>query len=124
MTASGETCDFGGKSRVGMDAQYDAGMLEFLTAGDFRPRVGDAYRLAPLDGDPVDAVLATVTEHDSRPDDKRAPFSFAFRTPMATTLGQGTYRVEHADAGALELFLVPIGPDAEAGGMLYEAVFG
>jgi hypothetical protein len=34
---------------------------------------------------------------------------------------QRIYRLQHEELGQLELFLVPIGPDAD--GMCYEAVF-
>ena len=36
-------------------------------------------------------------------------------------LPQGTYPMEHETLGRLEVFLVPLGPDAQ--GMRYEAVF-
>ncbi|HZN15160.1 MAG TPA: hypothetical protein VFB78_12880 [Acidimicrobiales bacterium] len=97
-------------------------MLESLTVEDFRPRVGDTYRLVPAVGDAVEAVLVSVEERGEAPPDHRAPFTLDFRAPATTTLEQGTYQVEHPDAGTLELFLVPIGPDAE--GTLYQAVFG
>ena len=50
----------------------------------------------------------------------RVPFSLLFRGQPDSVLSQGIYRMNHADIGALELFLVPIGPDAE--GMRYEAI--
>ncbi|MGD0606849.1 MAG: hypothetical protein ABSA53_25080 [Streptosporangiaceae bacterium] len=42
---------------------------------------------------------------------------------------QGIYRLEHAQLGTLEFFIVPVGPaeaaDSKAGqAMRYEAVFG
>jgi hypothetical protein len=37
-------------------------------------------------------------------------------------LPQQIRRVEHPSLGSMEIFLVPIGPDAS--GMQYEAVFG
>jgi hypothetical protein len=51
----------------------------------------------------------------------REQFSLVFREPSGVVLPQMIYRVEHDELGAFELFLVPIGPDAE--GMRYEAVF-
>jgi hypothetical protein len=44
-----------------------------------------------------------------------------FRGPRTPVLPQRIYRLEHAVMGPLEIFLVPIGPDAE--GMRYQAVF-
>lgn len=50
----------------------------------------------------------------------RVPFSLLFRGQLDPVLSQGIYRMTHADLGALELFLVPIGPDTES--MRYEAI--
>ena len=36
---------------------------------------------------------------------------------------QGIHRLEHPDGQVLDIFIVPLGPDAESGGMRYEAVF-
>jgi hypothetical protein len=40
---------------------------------------------------------------------------------VAPVLPQGIQRLSHAELGELDLFLVPIGPDAQ--GMRYEAAF-
>jgi hypothetical protein len=52
---------------------------------------------------------------------RRRPFSLIFRGPPAPVLPQRIYRLENAAMGALEIFLVPIGPDAA--GLRYEAIF-
>ena len=49
------------------------------------------------------------------------PFSLVLRGPRAPLLPQATYRLEHPRLGPIELFLVPIGQDAEA--TRYEATF-
>ena len=50
-------------------------------------------------------------------------FSLLFTAPSAD-LGQGTYLVRQAELGALELFLVPVGPCADEPSMMaYESVF-
>ncbi len=51
----------------------------------------------------------------------REPFSLIFLGPMTTVLPQKTYLVEHEKMGAMEIFLVPIGPNGN--GMQYQAVF-
>lgn len=53
-------------------------------------------------------------------------FSVLFRGPQAPFIEQGMYRLEigagdAGNRGSLELFLVPVGKDAD--GCLYEAVF-
>jgi len=47
----------------------------------------------------------------------RAPFSLVFQGGPTPPVPQRIHRVEHRALGALEVFLVPIGPDR------YEAVF-
>ncbi|MFH0342561.1 MAG: DUF6916 family protein [Chromatiales bacterium] len=51
----------------------------------------------------------------------REPFSLVFRGPKAPVLIQKIYPLEHRSLGALDLFLVPIGPDQA--GMRYAAIF-
>ena len=48
-------------------------------------------------------------------------FSLFLRGPREQRLGQGMVIVEHPVHGALELFMTPIGSDAQ--GMRYEIVF-
>ena len=51
----------------------------------------------------------------------RLPFSLEFLAPASDVLPQAIYRVDHAELGALDLFLVPVARDAD--GVRYEAVF-
>jgi hypothetical protein len=55
----------------------------------------------------------------------RTPFAVIFRGPLQPVLPQRIYRLEckpdGGSAGPLEIFIVPVGPDAV--GMRYEAVF-
>jgi hypothetical protein len=99
-------------------------MLDALTHESFRPHVGTdfAARLGP------DATLrVTLIEVEATGPvpaggaARRRPFSLIFRGPRAPVLPQRIYRLEHAAMGPLEIFIVPIGPDAE--GMRYQAVF-
>ncbi len=48
-------------------------------------------------------------------------FSLMFRGSRDPVGRQGTYRLAHAALGALDIFLVPVGRDAE--GTRYQAVF-
>jgi hypothetical protein len=47
-------------------------------------------------------------------------FSLYFRGPPDAMLGQGSYAFDHDELGSLELFLVPLQPDAD--GPRYESV--
>lgn len=59
--------------------------------------------------------------HATRADQQ--PFSILFHASDAVNLPQNTYRADHAAIGELDLFLVPVGPDPDHGGMCFEAVF-
>jgi hypothetical protein len=90
--------------------------LATLTIDDFAPLVGDRFRITPGGAPAFDAELVAVDAIPRAPGG-RAPFSLAFRGGPAPPLPQGIRRVEHDALGALEIFLVPVGPDR------YEAVF-
>ena len=94
--------------------------LEALTATDFAPLLHGGFRVAADDSEPFDAELIEVAEGAAR-GPRRAQFSLVFRGGPTPPLPQRIYRVEHDELGALELFLVPLGPDDV--GQLYEAVF-
>jgi hypothetical protein len=51
----------------------------------------------------------------------RRAFSLTFAGPLKPILPQAIYRLENPAMGAMELFLVPLGP--KNGACLYEAVF-
>lgn len=92
-----------------------------LTHESFRPRLGQAFQLeVGAEGVPVELIEATAFPGRGSPAG-RDPFALVFRGPRSLCAGQGTYTLRHEALGALELFLVPIGPDGE--GMRLEAVF-
>ena len=103
-------------------APYAASVLESLTISDFAPRVGELFSIGGADGVSFEAELveATPVGEAARPG-RRVPFSLVFRGPPGVVLPQRIYRVDHPDLGGLDIFLVPIGPDAS--GMRYQAVF-
>lgn len=88
--------------------------LATLTLDDFRGLVGERFALREPPGFRLE--LTEVTEIPREPGG-RAPFSLVFSAAQGARLPQGTYRLEHHRFGALEIFLVPIGP------WRYEAVF-
>lgn len=96
-------------------------MLETFTVETFSGLVGDIFRLQ-VDGEQgFDTELIEATPLGPALDQARAPFSLVFRGPAGILVPQRIYRLDHADLGAFELFLVPIGPDEV--GMRYQAVF-
>ena len=100
-------------------------MLELLSIDSFDGRVGESFRLSPPGMSSIETRLVAVTPavgaSDAARRGLRTPFSLTFRAPNGPPLPQRIYTLDHDAMGALELFLVPIGPDGE--GMCYEAVF-
>jgi|ERR1700683_2151163 hypothetical protein len=94
--------------------------LDELTADDFLATKGEQFRLATAQ---LDLKLVEVTRYSAgHPGSVRAPFSVLFHGPIQPVLPQAIYRLENERLGALELFIVPLGPEQDA--MRYEAVFG
>src|SRR5262249_9233955 len=102
-------------------------MLETFTIATFSGRLGETFCINLASGTTLEAELIEVTQLSAqsaqgteapRP---RAPFSLVFRSPAHTRLVQGIYNMAHPGIGAFELFLVPIGLDAQ--GLRCEAIF-
>jgi hypothetical protein len=91
---------------------------------EFSARRGETFRMQ-LGGDQV-LALELVEVHDrgrsavGGPD--RSCFALLFRSRGENRFApQRTYTVEHEALGAIEMFLVPRGPDGQ--GMTYEAIY-
>lgn len=98
--------------------------LGWLTYDDFAGRVGEPFVLVDDDQVVLELVEASVSPEaggQGPGGERRQQFSLVFRGPLAPTLRQGTYPLRQADGSVLDLFLVPLGPDAS--GMRYEAAF-
>jgi hypothetical protein len=98
-------------------------VLDQLQLSSFQPLLGQRFGLhAEAEAaTPLDLVLveANALAHgDGRP---RTPFSLVFRGPASPVMPQRIYRLEHEALGILDLFLVPVGRDAQ--GVRYEAIF-
>jgi hypothetical protein len=90
-----------------------------LTAADFEPRIADEFRVAAPAGD---ILLKLVDVHRLGKGLRQGDaFSLTFLSPPGPFLPQAIYPLQHPGFGALDLFLVPIGP--KDGGNGYEAVF-
>jgi len=97
-------------------------MFEELRRETFEPLLDGEFEIDFGNG-PVASMLVDVrplnapsTEHQGR-----QPWSLLFRTEKSASFEQAIYRVSHPSLGALDLFLVPVGPDES--GMRYEAIF-
>jgi hypothetical protein len=94
--------------------------LASLTAADFAPAVGSDFEIVDDRSAPVRVRLNEVVELGERPGHGR-PFSLRFHGPLSPTLAHVTHRVAHAEMGEFDVFLGPVGSDAD--GITYEAVF-
>lgn len=88
----------------------------------FQPLLGQAFTIS----DGTGTLQATLVEATSLREAQGAgrqshQFSLVWRGPPRAVLAQRIYTVAHPALGAIDLFLVTLGPDAE--GMRYEAVF-
>jgi hypothetical protein len=91
-----------------------------LTVEDFTPYVDTRFVVAG-GGFMLELVLAEAVARGQGRPEGRAPFILLFQGPLAPILPQATYRFEHQDLAALEIFIVPVGPEGDR--MRYEAIF-
>jgi len=97
-------------------------MLDTLTRESFLPYLKQSFRVTPQIGEGFEAVLIEISEIGSeQAGERRRSFSIVLRGPSERPLDQQICRIEHPELGSLDLFLVPIGPDAD--GIRLEAVF-
>jgi hypothetical protein len=97
----------------------DTADLAALTADAFEPRMNDTFTLHAADRE-LPLRLASVKRLGPS---KRegGGFSLVFVAAPGPSLPQAIYPIVHPELGCLDLFVVPIGP--QAGGIGYEAVF-
>jgi len=102
-------------------------MLETFTRDTFAPHLDQRFQLEHPGG-MVEIELVELTDLSSKTSPqpppqrvKRVPFSIVFRGPRDPILVQQIFKLSHSRLGEFELFLVPIGRDAN--GTRYEAVF-
>lgn len=94
--------------------------LDKVCSADFAAHQGSTFRLSHDAEFLFDVELIEVTETRGGHLGRRLPFSLIFRGPSTPFVAQMIYRLEHERMGAMELFLVPIGPDEL--GMRYQAI--
>ena len=93
-----------------------------MTADDFSKYKDQTLDVYFSETQIVPSVLTRVTRLSSYTPLERGPFSLEFQTSGDHShRPQGIYKIAHPDIRNIEVFLVPIGPDAK--GMRYEAVF-
>ena len=96
-------------------------MLQDLTPASFEAHLGTTFRIHYGGETPLEVVLFEVVPHERHSGPREQPFTARFRGPRQPILTQQIYKIEHSPMGTMDIFIVPIGPDAQ--GMRYEAVF-
>ena len=98
-------------------------MLKQLQSSDFLPRLNSRFSIRRPGIEPIDLELVEVKQAGEAPNpERRSPFSLIFLGPVSHQyLQQHIYRLEHDEMGALDLFIVPLGP--QGGRMQYQAIF-
>ncbi len=95
-------------------------MLDRLTLTIFTEQVYSTFRVYPgAAGSSAEMELIQVRDLGSSPQHEQ--FAAVFRGPLDPFLPQRIYRMEHDQLGVFDLFVVPVGQDAQ--GYSYEAVF-
>lgn len=95
-------------------------MLDTLTHESFAPHVGSPFEVRLPERTIRFELLEVLPGKDEAPGRRRS-FSLFFRGPRELYVPQQIVPLEHVALGKLEIFLVPVGLDAE--GYRYEAVF-
>ena len=98
--------------------------LAIISAEDFEACQRQSFLIHVDKTRSINSTLVEVKKlkgHAGR--EGNTPFSVLFHAAEYVEIPQNIYRVENGKIGELELFLVPVGPDPDAGGMCYEAVF-
>lgn len=98
-----------------------AAVLDAVTLAHFEPLVGSPFTLKLDDTASLSAQLVEARPGRCSSPEGRAPFSLTFEAPLEPALPQSIYRLEHAQMGSMDIFLVPIARTAT--GLHYEAVF-
>lgn len=93
-----------------------------LTLASFEPLVGSRFTLRLDDAAELPAQLIEARAGRGGAQGCRQPFSLTFEAPPEPALPQRTYRLEHPQLDAMDLFLVPVARTATS--LQYEAVFG
>jgi hypothetical protein len=96
--------------------------LESLTVDSFQPHTGKEFL---IENSPEPVKLRLISAQSSKAaspsQGMRLPFSLIFKSTAQQLLAQGTYSLAHEQFGKVDIFIVPVGQDAEE--ISYQAVF-
>jgi len=93
--------------------------LENLTSRTFLETLNSSYTVTLPDHAALTLKLFEVEEKNDSV--RLEQFSLLFRGPVSPQIPQAIHRLRHDGLGEVDLFLVPVGADAE--GTVYQSVF-
>jgi Domain of unknown function (DUF6916) len=94
-------------------------MTEPFTMETFSRQVNTRFSMRYGVSQTAELELTSVTDVGSSA--RQIQFSLLFQGPHDAPIAQGTYNLEHDELGILDMFLVPVGKNAN--GIEYEAIF-
>lgn len=95
--------------------------LANVRCADFQPCVGQEFTIATTGGSFALELADAVETGPAISEKFRTPFTLTFRGPSTFFLRQAIYRLENAQLGPMEIFIVQV--RADASGSFFEAVF-
>lgn len=95
-------------------------MLENLSLATFTALLNTDFRIFRNSDEPA-VVVKLAKAVDLGSTSRQEQFSILFCGLPEQPLGQGLYRLDHDRLGSFDLFIVPVGRDAQ--GYQYEAIF-
>ena len=94
-------------------------MLEQLKPTLLTQHIGTTFEVFTDPENAFSLTLTKVLEHEKT--ERNLAFSLLFHGPQSPFMPQSIYKLQHAELGTLEIFLVPVARDQD--GFEYEAVF-
>jgi len=89
---------------------------------DFKGQLNNEFSLQHAEGqEKLQLVEVASVSAEKTESGQAEPFSAVFQSNSATVYDQGMYRLQQAEMGDLDVFLVPINADEES--VQYEAIF-
>lgn len=98
-------------------------MLRTLTIEHFQPLIGETFHVQvnPQEAFEVRLAEAHLLGGDVLPTSGRKPYSLIFVDVQKRLVPQGIYHLTHAALEPLDVFMVPLQPDAR--GTVFEVIF-
>jgi hypothetical protein len=94
-------------------------MLDQIKPNLLTEHIGTTFEVINDPASVFGLTLTSVVEHEKT--ERNHSFSLLFHGPQTPFIPQAIYKLQHAELGVLEIFLVPVAKDKD--GFQYEAVF-